>query len=176
MAFISDQSINTGLYVPTTNVWETQVLQQTDVNSQEFKRLLVRLYENINRITIALNQKDSALYDLTEFVDGQLFFPLVGNSINDRRSNFRKVFNIGALGPGVTSIAHGLTITTPWSFTRIYGVANNTTTGNYYPLPWVSAAGATNIELRLDNTNIVITNNSGVAFTVTYVIVEYLKN
>lgn len=174
MAFIPDQQINTGLYVATTDVWEVSRIMDVDVNSEEFRLLLVRLYQNINNIAIALNLKDSALYVKEEFIDGQQFFSITTNP-NDLRMNFRKVIDMGALAAGVKTIAHGLTITTPWQFTRIYGAATNTTTGNYYPLPFAGAAG-NNIELRLDNTNVIIDNASGVTFEKCYVIVEYLKN
>lgn len=176
MAFIPNQQINTGFYVPTTNVWEINNISQVDINSDEFRLLLVRLYQNINLITIALNAKDSALYDTQQFVNGQQFFSTNPANPTEFRSCFRLVVNVGPLGPGATTTAHNLSIQTQWTFTRIYGVATDTSGGNYYPLPWASAAGATNIELKLDNTNVVITNNSGVVFSRCIVVVEYLKN
>lgn len=173
--YIADQQKNTGSFIATTAVWDVTQLYQTDVTSPEFKELLVRLYQQVNNIAIALNTKDSAYYLTEEFVNSQLFTdPTNLNQLN-LRPVFRKFINIGPLGPGVTTIAHGLAITNMWKFTRIYGVASDTVGFNYYPLPWASAAGATNIELKVNLNNVVITNNSGIVFTDCYVILEFLK-
>lgn len=176
MPFIPNFQNNVGLYVATTDVWEISRLQDIDVNSEEFKLLLVRLYQNVNNIAIALNLKDSGIYPLTQFVNGQQYFSTNSANPNDVRSVFRIVVNIGVLAAGVTTVAHGLTIQTQWTFTRIYGTATDTILGNYYPLPFTSAGGAANIELRVDNTNVIITNNSGVDFQRCYVVLEWVKN
>lgn len=176
MAYIPEQLQNTGLYVQTTQVWELAQIADSKDMSPDLKELLVRLYQQINNIALSLNQKDSALYLNQEFVNGQNYFNLVSTNPLDLRPVFRSVFNIGLLGPGLTNPLHGLPITNTWKFTRIYGVASDTVGFNYYPLPWASAAGATNIELRVNATNIIITNNSGVAFTDCYVVLEYVKN
>jgi len=116
------------------------------------------------------------MYVEHQFVNPHVFFSIDLDNPANLRNAFRLVIDLGAVGAGSTTIAHGLTIGLTWQFTRIYGVVNNTTTGNYYPIPWASAAGTTNIELRIDNTNVVITNNSGLVFTTCYVILEWLKN
>lgn len=170
------QQQNTGLYVPTTSVWDMGLISDIDTNSIEFKDLLVRLYQNINNIVLALNVKDSAYYIEEEFVNGQQFFNPASTDPLQLRSDFRKTINIGAVGAGVTTVAHGIPFTTTYTATRIYGTATDSIGLNYYPLPWASAAGATNIELRADGTNVIITNNSGVAFTRCIVVLEYLKN
>ena len=176
MPYIPDQQSNTGQFVPTTNVWEVSQIGSMDVNSEEFKLLLVRLYQNVNNISIALNAKDAGYYVEQEFNTGQQFFNPTSNNQLDLRGAFRKTVNTGALAAGVNTVAHGLTIGSTWSFTKILGAASNTTAGNYYPLPFASAGGAANIEVRLDNTNIIITNNSGVTFTTSVIILEYLKS
>lgn len=186
MPFIPNFQNNVGLYIATTDVWEISRLQDIDVNSEEFKLLLVRLYQNVNNIAIALNLKDSALYPLTQFVNGQQFFSTDPNNPNNTRSAFRIVIDVGPLGAGVTTVPHGLPIQTSlvdlstWTFTRIYGAATrpdlNQALGDYYPLPFASAGGANNIELKANNTNVVITNNSGVNFDRCYVVLEWVKN
>lgn len=175
MPYIPDQQKDTGSFIATTNVWDVSQIYETEIGSQEFKELFVRLYQNINNIVLALNTKDSAFYLTEEFVNGQIFTNLTDLSQLALRPVFRKFVNIGVLGAGVTTTPHGLAITNTWKFTRIYGVASDTVGFNYYPLPWASAAGATNIELRVDITNVIITNNSGIAFTDCYVIVEMVK-
>jgi hypothetical protein len=41
---------NIGSFVPTSYVWDVARLYEIDVNSDEFKELLVRLYQNLNLI------------------------------------------------------------------------------------------------------------------------------
>lgn len=173
--YIPDQQINTGSFIPTTNVWDVSQIYETDIGSPEFKELFVRLYQNVNNIVLALNTKDSAFYLTEQFVNGQVFTNI--NDLNqlELRPAFRLFVNIGPLPGGVTTVAHGLSITNTWKFTRIYGVASDTIGFNYYPLPWASAAGATNIELKVNATNVVITNNSGINFNFCYVILEFVK-
>lgn len=173
--YITDQQINTGLYVPTTYIFDLPNIDKLDLNSPEFKEIFVKLYQNVSNMNMALNNKDSAYYITEEFVNGQQYFNPTSSSQLDLRPVFRKEIDIGALAAGVTTIAHNLAITNTWKFTRIYGVASDSAGFNYYPLPWASAAGATNIELKVNIANVVITNNSGVAFTDCYVTLEYVK-
>lgn len=174
MAF-TDQSINAGSYVPTSYNWDVTQLMSTDVTSPEFKELIVRLYQYLTNIAIVLNSKESATYSLNQFQTSQLWFNPNSTSLGDRRGAFREVVNIGALPAGATTIAHNLPVTTLWKFTYIGGVASNTATLNYYPLPFAEAAG-NNIELRVDGTSVIINNNSGAVFTDAYVVLEFLKS
>ena len=167
---------NTGSYVPTTFIYDVAQLHAVNVNSPEFKELLVRLYQTLNQVVLSLNLKDTGYYMNQEYLTSQVYFNPVSNLPKDYRQIFRTTYNIGPLGAGLTNTAHGLPITTTWQFTRIYGVANDSIGKNYYPLPFASAGGAANIELRVDATNIKITNNSGVAFDSCTVVLEYLKN
>lgn len=161
------QQSNAGVYLPTTYSFPGE-------DQEQFK---VRIYQTINSIINALNLKETAQFLDQEFVTGQMFFNPTDSSPLKQRNVFREVVDMGALAAGATTVAHGLTIGTTWSFVNIYGTASNTAAGgNYYPLPWASAAGATNIELKVNNVNVIITNNSGVVFPVCYVVLEYLKN
>jgi hypothetical protein len=144
-----------------------------DVTSPQFKELIVRLYQNIGNIATVLNTKESALYTTNQFVTGQLWFNPNSSNLGDRRGGFREVVNIGALGIGGT-YAHNLPVTNQWKFTYIGGAASNTATLVYYPLPFVGVAGF--IEVRVDATNVIINNTTGVAFTDAYVVLEYLKS
>ncbi len=169
-----------GAYVVTTNVWDVSQLYSIDVKSPEFKELLVRLYQNINNIANVLNIKDSGLYPTSEFVTSQSYFPdpaFTSSSTTTPvfRPVFRLVINFPAgLGPGVTAINHNITITANYSFVKIYATASDNIGFNYYPIPWASAAGATNIEIRVTATQVIITNNSGIVFTNCYAVLEYI--
>lgn len=178
MGELPNQLENVGLYLPTTDVYEINQILNADINLDELKLLMVRLYQNLNAIALAVNLKDSALYVENQFVNNQMFFSNTTNP-DDLRNVFRLVVDMGAIGAGVTTVAHGLTVQSTWQFTRIYGTATNyvagAATGDYYPLPWASAGGAANIELKVNNQNVVITNNSGVTFAKCYVILEWLK-
>lgn len=175
MGYIPDQRINTGSYIPTTSVWDVTQLYQTEVTSPEFKELIVRLYQNINNIALALNTKDSGYYVEEEFVTGQVWFNPNSTDLNALRSCFRKVINIGALAAGVKSVNHGIAITNTFKFTSIRGAASNTGTLIFVPLPF-AGVGIGNISVTVNATQVVINNGSGSTFTDSYVILEYVKN
>lgn len=173
---------NMGAFVPTTNIWDPTELISVDLTSDAFREILIRLYQNLNRLSLAVNTREAALYPLQEFVTGQVFFP--NPSLNSSsattpvfRPTYRKVINFGALpNAGTKSVAHNIPITSGYTFTHIYGAASDTTGNNYIPLPYASPTLVNNIELNVDATNInIITGSNRSNFTVTYVIVEYLK-
>lgn len=180
MPVFNDQIQDEGLFVPTTNIWDADEIYAVDVTSLAFKELLVRLYQNMNYISLALNLKDSGYYNLTEFMNSQLFFPLSLTSDSTEpqfRQVYRLVVNFGALpNAGTKSVAHNLTIGTTWSFTRIYGCASKSDRTDFIPLPYASSTLNKNIELHVTATNVVITTAIDYsAYDTTYVIVEYLK-
>lgn len=167
-----------GGFVPTTNVWDTAQVYETDVNSVQFKELLVRLYQDVNRIALVLNTKDTAIYDNTSpLVNGQAWFPNSANVTNlaDYRQVYRTVVDFGALTNGTTkSQPHYIECTAGVTFTRIYATASDTTGFNYIPIPYAGSAGD-NVEINVDSTNVNITTNSDrTNFNVCYVILEYL--
>jgi hypothetical protein len=173
---------NYGAYTGTTNVWDVSQIFQVDVTSPEFKELLVRLYQNLNLMSTLLNLKDTGYYDTGQFVNGQQFFPNPSLSSSTGtmptfRPVYRKVINFGALpNTGTKSVAHGITVTTATTFTRIYATASDTTGFNYIPIPYASPVLANNIELRIDATNVtIVTGSNRTNFTITYVIVEFLQ-
>ena len=190
MGFIPQQQANTGLYIATTNVYDVAEIYEIDVNSPEFKELLVRLYQNANNMALALNQKDSGLYQTQEFVDGQVWFNPNSSRIIDARSDFRKVVNFGPLPDTTTkSVAHNIPIAqanqsstfNPYSFTRIYATAScqNPTTGlSYIPIPYSSVSSVIDdIEIFIDETYVNIKTAIDYSkYTICYVVLEYLKN
>lgn len=173
---------NYGLYIRTTDVWDTNQLEDINVNSDDFKELLVRMYQNLNNMAVAVNLKDSAFYNNTqEFVTGGQFFanPALSSASMQSpalRPVFRTVVNFGALpAAGTKSVAHNIAPTASYTFTRIYGCATNPST-SYIPLPYASPTLANNIELNADATFVNIT--VGVdrsAYTITYIVLEYIK-
>ena len=179
---MSDQA--SGQFIQTTQMWDVDELYSTDVNSREFKELLVRLHQNINSMAIAVNGKDTGVYDQNLFVTGQLFFPEDVDSDAqgeaEYQSVFRKVVNFGALpNTAAKTVAHGITCTIGTKLTRLYGAATNPTGGalSYLPLPYASPVLVNNIELSMDNTNVTITTGSNrTAYTSCYVIIEIINS
>lgn len=173
----------TGSFVPTSYVWDVARLYEIDVNSDEFKELLVRLYQNINAISLSLNIKDTGMYNTSEFVNGQIFFPNPAlNSSTSTAPDFRQVYrlviNFGAL-PNTTSksVAHGIAITPTTTFTRIYATASDTTGNTFIPITYASATLTNVVEISVDATNITITTNSDrTNYNVCYVVLEYLQS
>jgi len=173
---------NPGLLVPTTNVWDPSQLYNVDVTSPEFKELLVRLYQNINTIAIALNLKDSGYYVETEFLTGQQFFPNPALSSTTPqtpvfRGSFRTVVDFGALPNATTkSVAHNIDFGDTYSFTRIYAASTDQVNLQALPIPYATTVPGNEIELWVDATNVNIRTASDYsAYTVTYVILEYIK-
>jgi len=174
---------NFGSFVPETNVWDFQQINDLDIDPN-FKELLVRLYQNINLISIVLNTKDTGIYtNLEEFVNGQQYFP---NPALDSttpqsptmRQVFRTVINFGAL-PNATSksVAHNIIIGTTFSLTRFYASATNTALTSFIPIPYSSVSSINNnIELSMDATDVTITTGvDQTDYTTCYVIIEYIK-
>ena len=167
---------NTGLFLPNNFIWDVTDFNEIDLNSSEFKELLVRLYQNINAINLAVNLKDSAYYSPQEFVNGQVFIAQ-DNQISQQV--YRVMVNVGAL-PNNSSLSapHGIEgIDGNYAFTRIYGAASNPNTLSYIPLPYASSNGTDNVELSIDSTSVVITTTANYsAYTISYVVLEYIKN
>ena len=164
------QLTNAGIYLANSPILDVAQLQQANVNSAEFKELLVRLYFTVDNIIRVINKKDSAQYITTEFnTGGQLFSTT--NNVNNQRPIFRATVNCGALpAAGMKTIAHGIAgIGTAYSALKIYGAATDPVLVNFIPLPFVSAAAvANNLEVSVDATNVYITTggNNYSAYTI----------
>ena len=174
------QSNQVGAFVPTNFIWDVQQLQQVDIKSPEFKELLVRMYQNIGLMAEVLNVKTTGQFPLAETVDGNLYFPNPANNSSTvaypaERQEFRQTY-LRTNVAGAVAFNHNITITPKTTFTRIYATANDIVGNNYYPIPWASAAGATNIEIKVNATQVVITNNSGITFDIVYVVLAYLQS
>ncbi len=174
-------NVGPGLFVPTTEIFDTSFLEGKDISSPEFKQFIKVLTERINDISLQLNLKDTGIYSEEEFVNSQVFFPNPSLSPTTaqnptQRQVFRKVINFGAL-PAITTktVAHGITIDANTSFTRIYGVANRPGL-TFIPLPYSSSTLSQNISVSVGTANITIKTAADFSpFTTTYVVLEYIK-
>lgn len=173
--------LSQGNLIQTTFVWNAQEVQSLEIN-KDLKRLLVQLYQNLNNVVLALNSKDTGIYNEQEFLTGQTFFsnPALSSTTSQsptERQVFRKVINFGALPDSTNKpVAHNISLLPGYSFTRIYGTAT-TPTSSFIPLPYSSPTALNeNISLEITATDIIIT--TGIdrrAYTTCYVIAEYIK-
>lgn len=173
------QSTQFGAFVPTNFIWDIQQIQQLEEISPEFKELLIRMYQNLGLVANVLNTKDTGIYQLTEFVNGQRFFsnPAYNSSTAvqpTQRQDYRMVINFGALPNNTTkSVAHNIAVNGATVFTRIYATATTPGTAGI-PIPYVSSSNPVQINVDATNVNITTTTNM-TAFTTVIVVIEYLK-
>ena len=174
-----------GAFIETNFIWDAQELDQTEVTSPEFKELLIRLYQNLGKMATVINVKDTGFYQITEVVNGQLYFSNPANNSSTvanpaLRQVLRKVINYTTALPaaaGSVPIPHLINCTAATTFTRIYATANDPAGKNYIPLPYASPVLIDNIELSVDanNVNIKVGKNRS-NFTITYIVLEYLQS
>jgi hypothetical protein len=171
---------NVGLFIPTTNIYEINDIQEKGLDKELIRNILTHLYQDMNNVALALNIKDSAYYFDQEFMNGQVLFPNPGmiNTNAAGRQIFRTVINFGALGNAATvSIPHNIEITNTTTFTRIYGCTSDPINFSYLPIPYASTISiADNIEISVDSVYVNITTGVDLtSYTTTYVILEYVK-
>ena len=179
--------LNFGSFVPTTNVWEIQQIQSSNLDPQ-LKEILVRLYQNINNIATVLNTKDSGLYSDQEFLTGKLFFPLTGqtqtsSSTAQYRPVFRKVINFGPLpNSSSISIPHNIAINSGYILIAAYGASTTSNSAAMIPIPFTTTDTTPppmneHVSLEITSTMIEITTKSDYSdYTTTYIVLEYLKS
>lgn len=167
-----------GLFIPTTTIFDLDRLYEVEVGSEEFKELLVRLYQTVNNIALATNVKTTGYFLNQEFVTGELYFN-VNNDFNNLRPVYCMVVNFGALpAAGTKSVAHGIPVTSTYSWVQIYATATNPGTPKGIPVPYTSATAiANNLEINADGTNVNITTGGTdySAYTTTLVVLKYIK-
>lgn len=174
MPYITETGINTGSFIQTTNIWDTEAIASVNVNSQEFKGLLIALYQDIGNIAIVLNNKVSGYYVDQEFVSGKLYSNPNSSNPENLVPGFTKSFMFGALGPGITAQNHNIAVNANTRWISIVGAATDNVGLVGYPITFAGAAG-NNIEVTMSATQIIINNASGIVFSSAYVTVEYVK-
>lgn len=140
------------------------------------KLLQVTNTETYKRTANAVNTKASGLYLPQETASFQQYF--TASNPMQNRDVYRKVIDFGALpNAGVKTVAHGIAFDTSSTLTHLYAAATDPVNLLYIPIPYASPTLANNIELSLDSTNVIITTGiDRSAFTICYVVIEWLKN
>jgi hypothetical protein len=167
-----------GLFLPTTEVFTINT-----ENKQELSNLLTQLRKTVNNICLAVNKKDTGIYDQREFVCGQVYFANTAltsltSKTPELRQVWRRVYKLPVVLPNntTTTLAHNLTITNNFTFTRFYGCSTDKVAHTWIPLPYISVPGNM-VSIWGDNVNINIqTNFNATAYNNTYIVVEYLKS
>lgn len=177
---------NQGLFLDTTEVLDTSFLQESEYTNEQLRQIFIQVIQAFNSTNLAVNLKDTGIYALTEFVNGQTFFPDPALSSQTQQSPaqrqaYRKTFTVGPLTNATTkTIAHDIDVINTFTFTRIYGAAFDSNNLVEIPIPFVSVSGhitAGNIELYADGTNIYITpTGNATNFDIVIVVLEYLKS
>lgn len=155
------------------------LLPQTYIIPEDPSEKDLKIRQYLNDIATATNTKDSGIYDAIETITGQSFLPTFSTQTGANgtyRTVFRLTIDFGALPNTATkSVAHGLTLGSTWSVTKLYGAATDPST-SFIPLPYASPTLANNIELNMDGTNVNVTTGSDrTAYTRCFIIVEYIK-
>ena len=161
---------SSGVYIPTTQVWDVTEVHEVDVTKPEFKELLVRMYQNLNSMSMAIGTKESSFYSTLETVKGQAFNPrTTDSSTNTSNPESRQVFNkvIVIAGFVTGAYAHGIPVNAGYTFTRIYGCATNPAGFLAVPVP------TTGTTITVDATNVNIV--TGLVGYSAHVILEYMK-
>lgn len=175
----NDLLSNIGLFLPTNFIYDVTSLNSIkDLNSPEFRELLLRLYQNINSMCIALNLKVTGYYYQPEFLTGKVFFPNPNDVNQQPRQGFMTLVVTGTLPNNSSiSIPHGIDFDGSYSFFDIYGSGTDPIGLTAIPLPYVTSSGTGGIQVEVTATNVVITTTGNYsAYTVSYMVLEYLKN
>ena len=172
-----------GLQLPTSIVLDIGDLKTTDVNSTDFKELIIRLVQFISNMATVVNLKDTGIYDTNEFKTNKMYFPDAGLTSQTaqtpvRRESYREVIVFPTLNNGVTANqkVHNIPFNSGYTMTVMNGVITNSTTKTYYPLCYAAAAGKI-FSLWADGTYVYIDSNSfdlSVGYSA-IVVIEYLK-
>ena len=172
-----------GSFVPTNFILDVAQLQSLDVNSDEFKELLVRLYQSLNFMALSLNDKDSGYYPLNQFVTGRQYFPNDATNTDgveplNYRYSKRVAINFGALPNAATkSVAHGINFNSTVTFVSIYATATYQVSFTALPIPYASSTDVNEIEINVDATNVNITTGiDRTNYTITIVVLEFLTD
>jgi len=170
-----------GMFLGTTQVWD--ITEATSgIKSPVLRELFIRLYQNMNLVALAVNSKDTGIYNTSEYVCGQQYFSdpslkSTSTTTPSPRQVYRKVIDFGELPNNTTkSVAHNINVTSSFIFTRIYGAATDQANLKYIPLPYSSSTTADIVELYVDNTNVYVkTGKDMTSYSKVYIVLEYLK-
>ncbi len=133
------------------------------------------LVKSYIEIAQAVNGRIIGVFENIQIVTGERWYASDPTNALNKRQTYRKAFPFGAIvaGAGLT-FPHGITGIV--AFTRIYGTCI-TDLPDYRPIPYASIAAASNIDLRVTSTNIIIGVGASSPNIVSgNIVLEYLLN
>ena len=169
-------SRSSGSFVSTTSSLDiSEVGREPDV-----KKLIIRLYQALNNISVSLNLKETGYYSTKEYVCGKLYYPSAGSSSSVRgnvgyRPGFRIAVICGALPNATTkTVAHHLN-TTGYTLMGITGSATNPSGWTGIGLPHFAGIGSS-VAIWVDGTNVNLQTSGNMSnYTHSSVTLEYVK-
>lgn len=168
--------------LPTSLPISIQRLYQMDINSTEFRTLLVNIVQSLNNILVAVNSKPSGNYDTNEIATGSTLYPDKSlSSYTSKSPVSRQILNktvvLGTLPNNTTkTVAHGIDLGSGFLMLGIRGAATNAAKDKSISLGYSSPVLAENISIWTDTTNVNIkTGMDRTEFTDAQVILEYIK-
>lgn len=178
-----------GVYIPTTEIWNTSEVEQARIENAALKQLLVNMYMKLNRMATSIEAREFGGYPLDETLNGQKWFanPALNSTTTTtaaQRQDFRKVIIMPGLPnavPPATAVIqapHGINVTSKTFFTRLWAMAHDPTNNLFKPIPYAFPQNtAEDMYIDADATNVFIrvgTDRS--SFTEVIAIIEYLQN
>lgn len=165
---------------PNNFIQESYIFPENDPAEYD-----VKLRQYLNRISSAVNTKDSGLYTDEEIITGQKFLPIFGTDGSTSlvyRDVFRKVIDFGALPDTTTkTVPHGISTTQDYSIVRFYGSATNpgvTVLSAGLSLPYVNVTTPTDgvqLDIFTNDISITTTTSNYTSFIRTFITLEYIK-
>lgn len=148
---------------------QTPYLRTSRDFPQNSEHLAVELERSYIDIAQKMNDRTIGIFTTNRpSVTGESWF----TSGQTKQQTLRQIY----LVTGAGNIAHGINTSNIAGFVRIYGTFTDGSI--WYPLPYVSATGATNqVSITVTSTNIVITAGGGSPPTISsgFVVLEYLS-
>lgn len=149
---------------------------------EDIKQLSPLLTKTIQDIAQRVNFRTIGIFEKFQVVTGEQWFNNV--KPQDKRQTYRQTYEFvltktgGGIG-NIFTINHNIPVTAATRFTRIYGTIQtpNSIPIQSYPLPYVDAltAGAADVTLATNQTQILIYTNSGIFLNANVIVVlEYL--
>lgn len=163
-----------GPFLPTTSLFNLSPITQSNL-SDELQQLLIQMYQQVNNHALVINQKTHGILSIEAYANGVEVYPAVAGG--EFRGVAFTAVDFGALPNAVIkSVPHGITFNADTRIIRVTCWSNDPTTQQSIPIPYVDVqtAGAFDIELYINNTNVnIIPAGNATAFTDTFVFIEY---
>lgn len=169
-----DQTNATGMFVPVAQPIDSEIINDNEKLDQDLKQILIRINETFDWHSQAINLKDTGVYNIQEFITGQVYF---SNPPTDPlRQASRIAVDFGALPNNAPkSVAHNMRFTNNTTFVCIYATATDQTNLLAFPISMVATTSGNTTDISVDATNVTITTNWNATTYTCMVVLEYIR-